>query len=77
MLPDSTWRDELVKALPANSTCFLSLLIFVFILFTLYNNRSVICESLASGGLEKEWLEPFTKIIIKSEIGGPGKTERV
>lgn len=29
------------------------------------------------GGLGKEWLEPFTKIIIKSEIGGPGKTERV
>ena len=29
------------------------------------------------GGLGKEGLEPFTKIRIKSEIGGPGKTERV
>ena len=53
------------------------LLIFVFILFTLYNNRSVIRESPASGALEKGRLEPYTKIIIKSEIGGPGKTERV
>lgn len=29
------------------------------------------------GGLGKEGLESFTKIIIKSEIGGPGKTEGV
>lgn len=29
------------------------------------------------GGLAEEGLEPLPKIRIKSEIGGPGRTERV